>query len=171
MSTSTWEAHARRHVGHNRQPCWTCTDDRAPTDESKMRCTRQDYLTSARITNYEISACDETLPGRLELPTLRLTASRSNKLRHERTHTCDQTLNIASGNHKNKMQRNNRTTATQHIETIGGPVAQWIRHRPTEPGIAGSSPAGVMSVRGMEPVAPAVPKHACETKSTASAIV
>ena len=25
-----------------------------------------------------------------------------------------------------------------------GPVAQWIRHRPTEPGIAGSSPAGVM---------------------------
>ena len=23
-----------------------------------------------------------------------------------------------------------------------GPVAQWIRHRPTEPGIAGSSPAG-----------------------------
>jgi hypothetical protein len=24
-----------------------------------------------------------------------------------------------------------------------GPVAQWIRHRPTEPGIAGSSPAGV----------------------------
>ena len=27
-----------------------------------------------------------------------------------------------------------------------GPVAQWIRHRPTEPGIAGSSPAGVMFV-------------------------
>ena len=26
-----------------------------------------------------------------------------------------------------------------------GPVAQWIRHRPTEPGIAGSSPAGVIS--------------------------
>ena len=25
-----------------------------------------------------------------------------------------------------------------------GPVAQWIRHRPTEPGIAGSSPAGVI---------------------------
>ena len=24
-----------------------------------------------------------------------------------------------------------------------GRVAQWIRHRPTEPGIAGSSPAGV----------------------------
>ncbi len=24
-------------------------------------------------------------------------------------------------------------------------VAQWIRHRPTEPGIAGSSPAGVIS--------------------------
>ena len=26
-----------------------------------------------------------------------------------------------------------------------GPVAQWIRHRPTELGIAGSSPAGVIS--------------------------
>ena len=25
-----------------------------------------------------------------------------------------------------------------------GPVAQWIRHRPTEPGIAGLSPAGVI---------------------------
>ena len=25
------------------------------------------------------------------------------------------------------------------------PVAQWIRHRPTEPGIAGSSPAGGMT--------------------------
>ena len=25
-----------------------------------------------------------------------------------------------------------------------GPVAQWIRHWPTEPGIAASSPAGVM---------------------------
>ena len=27
-----------------------------------------------------------------------------------------------------------------------GPVAQWIRHRPTEPGIAGWSPAGVMFI-------------------------
>ena len=27
-----------------------------------------------------------------------------------------------------------------------GPVAQWIRHRPTEPGIAGSSPAGVIAM-------------------------
>ena len=27
---------------------------------------------------------------------------------------------------------------------VSGPVAQWIRHRPTEPGIAGSSPAGVI---------------------------
>ena len=26
-----------------------------------------------------------------------------------------------------------------------GPVAQWIRHRPTEPGIAGSRPAGVIA--------------------------
>ena len=25
----------------------------------------------------------------------------------------------------------------------GGPVAQWIRYRPTEPGIVGSSPTGV----------------------------
>ena len=27
---------------------------------------------------------------------------------------------------------------------VTGPVAQWIRHRPTEPGIASSSPAGVI---------------------------
>ena len=26
-----------------------------------------------------------------------------------------------------------------------GPVAQWIRHRPTEPGIAGSSPAEIIA--------------------------
>ena len=31
-------------------------------------------------------------------------------------------------------------------QTSTGPVAQWIRHRPTEPGIAASSPAGVMFV-------------------------
>ena len=31
-----------------------------------------------------------------------------------------------------------------------GPVAQWIRHRLTEPGIAGSSPAGVIGY-GMVP--------------------
>ena len=29
-------------------------------------------------------------------------------------------------------------------DIASGPVAQWIRHRPTEPGIAGSSPAGVI---------------------------
>ena len=39
--------------------------------------------------------------------------------------------------------------AVQMFEFMGllishGPVAQWIRHRPTEPGIAGSSPAGVI---------------------------
>ena len=33
-------------------------------------------------------------------------------------------------------------------ECIIGPVAQWIRHRPTEPGIAGSSPAGVKHLSG-----------------------
>ena len=32
-----------------------------------------------------------------------------------------------------------------------GPVAQWIRHRPTEPGIAGLSPAGVIvHIRGRQ---------------------
>ena len=30
------------------------------------------------------------------------------------------------------------------VTNASGPVAQWIRHRPTEPGIAGSSPAGVI---------------------------
>ena len=32
----------------------------------------------------------------------------------------------------------------QHLILLTvGPVAQWIRHRPTEPGIVGSSPTGV----------------------------
>jgi hypothetical protein len=31
-----------------------------------------------------------------------------------------------------------------------GPVAQWVRHRPTEPGIAGSSPAGVIFLARFE---------------------
>ena len=31
-----------------------------------------------------------------------------------------------------------------NVNHASGPVAQWIRHRPTEPGIAGSSPAGVI---------------------------
>ena len=30
------------------------------------------------------------------------------------------------------------------LRSSTGPVAQWIRHRPTEPGIVGSSPTGVM---------------------------
>ena len=38
-----------------------------------------------------------------------------------------------------------------HIEAIHGPVAQWIRHRPTEPGIAGSSPARVIFIRNWNP--------------------
>jgi hypothetical protein len=36
---------------------------------------------------------------------------------------------------------------TEFVVWLLGPVAQWIRHRPTEPGIAGSSPAGVIWVR------------------------
>ena len=35
-----------------------------------------------------------------------------------------------------------------HDTIVEGPVAQWIRHRPTEPGIAGSSPAGVILAAG-----------------------
>lgn len=38
------------------------------------------------------------------------------------------------------------STSSPHCDLnhASGPVAQWIRHRPTEPGIAGSSPAGVI---------------------------
>ena len=32
---------------------------------------------------------------------------------------------------------------------LTGPVAQWIRHRPTEPGIVGSSPTGVIFDEGV----------------------
>ena len=41
-----------------------------------------------------------TLPGRLELPTLRLTASRSNQLSYGSTHTCDQTRTNPSTNQR-----------------------------------------------------------------------
>ena len=41
-----------------------------------------------------------------------------------------------------------------------GPVAQWIRHRPTEPGIAGSSPAGVIFAFGN-----CRPSQTCSNKS------
>ena len=40
--------------------------------------------------------------------------------------------------------------ALRQAALLIGPVAQWIRHRPTEPGIAGSSPAGVILVSGAE---------------------
>ena len=44
-----------------------------------------------------------------------------------------------------KSYREASNSSTSLI-TARGPVAQWIRHWPTEPGIAGSSPAGVMSM-------------------------
>ena len=43
------------------------------------------------------------------------------------------------GSTKTSLKGDVRSSAT-----IEGPVVQWIRHRPTESGIAGSSPAGVM---------------------------
>jgi hypothetical protein len=47
----------------------------------------------------------------------------------------------------------NRQGCPRELAQVGatlpsGPVAQWIRHRPTEPGIAGSSPAGVILAVG-----------------------
>ena len=41
-------------------------------------------------------------------------------------------------------RRTEQTLEYKRRGTDSGPVAQWIRHRPTEPGIAGSSPAGVI---------------------------
>ena len=35
--------------------------------------------------------------------------------------------------------------SASYLDISIGPVAQWIRHLPTEPGIAGWSPAGVMN--------------------------
>ena len=49
------------------------------------------------------------------------------------------------------------------LQIITGPVAQWIRHRPTEPGIAGSSPAGVifhLPPHGRQPPSSEVAKFA-----------
>ena len=38
-------------------------------------------------------------------------------------------------------------------------MAQWIRHRPTEPGIAGSSPAGVIMLECWHPCNARSPSH------------
>ena len=77
---------------------------------------------------------------------------------HARTHTHHRTQH----GHRRATQRKRKTdqldqgtnmhTANTHadathqwaLQMASGPVAQWIRHRPTEPGIAGSSPAGVI---------------------------
>ena len=48
------------------------------------------------------------------------------------------------------------------ISSVNGPVAQWIRHRPTEPGIAGSSPAGVNCIGKSAKKKPCEPKKGLE---------
>ena len=57
-------------------------------------------------------------------------------------------LNVAGkcNNTNPLVLSNNRLEQLPHctLNHASGPVAQWIRHRPTEPGIAGSSPAGVI---------------------------
>ena len=42
------------------------------------------------------------------------------------------------------LQKHADATHQLALQMGSGPVAQWIRHRPTEPGIAGSSPARVI---------------------------
>ena len=76
----------------------------------------------------------KTLPGRLELPTLRLTASRSNQLSygsthtHTHTHTCDQTHTSPRTNHltpyptqqpKNNNHNNSCGIATLFVCYVG----------------------------------------------------
>ena len=46
-----------------------------------------------------------------------------------------------------KKDRKIKALCLRQCHALRGPVAQWIRHRPTEPGIAGSSPAGVILLR------------------------
>ena len=47
-----------------------------------------------------------------------------------------------------------------------GPVSQWIRHWPTEPGIAGSSPAGVISPPAALGCSPRLGRVACPQSGT-----
>jgi hypothetical protein len=125
-----------------------------------------------QVARTNAQAQTTTLPGRLELPTLRLTASRSNQLSYGSTRTCNRThAGIRRNRGKHKRNATTAANATMHIGTINGPVAQWTRHRPTEPGIASSRPAGVMCVRSAKSGAPALLQHTCEPKSTTSAIV
>ena len=45
---------------------------------------------------------------------------------------------------KQRAQHAHCEAARRQQLQASGPVAQWIRHRPTEPGISGSTPAGVI---------------------------
>ena len=65
----------------------------------------------------------KTLPGRLELPTLRLTASRSNQLSYgsKHTHTCNQTHTNPTTNHLTPyptQQRKNNNNNSCGIATL-----------------------------------------------------
>jgi hypothetical protein len=59
-----------------------------------------------QVARTNAQAQTTTLPGRLELPTLRLTASRSNQLSYGSTRTCNQT-------HAGIKRNRNKTNATQ----------------------------------------------------------
>ena len=74
--------------------------------------------------------------------------TRENTRTHARTRARAKTAELAFSRcaytHTRSFWRTARITRRLGSSPTSGPVAQWIRHRPTELGIAGSSPAGVM---------------------------
>ena len=58
--------------------------------------------------------------------------------------TCQQSVYGATWRERRHANLATAGSLRSHLHVATGPVAQWIRHRPTQPGIAGSSPAGVI---------------------------
>ena len=86
-----------RDPGSNRGPS-DLRSDALPAELSRPLVEQLPNITTASGAPKRPNAT-KTLPGRLELPTLRLTASRSNQLSYGSTHTCEQTRTNPSTNH------------------------------------------------------------------------
>jgi hypothetical protein len=85
-----------------------------------------------QVARTNVQAQTRTLPGRLELPTLRLTASRSNQLSYGSTRNCDQTHAGTRKDRKQKQtQRNNRgkrNPAHRNHQRPRGPMDKASAH-------------------------------------------
>ena len=122
-----------------------------------------------------LDACRH-LPGKGSLPSVAAPLAR--QLRHERRasraaiwieEACQRRIHFGSSSLCSKpWPRQKHKSMLRFLAS--GPVAQWIRHRPAEPGIAGSSPAGVISISAGRIHSPAelslAPGRACSMRGS-----